>query len=325
MNSKNSFLQGPWFPGLIVVFLGLVILWSASNFLRQDEDRQLHRVSVIIEDSANDRWTAFRLGIDQAAREYGIDVTITASAGFESLEDQKKLISQEVSGGTQALILSLFDSERTDILLEGVPEDMNIILAETDGIRQTPGTGMAAVTPSGRDMGRDLGQMLLDTEISAPSVAVVTGNLSRYTEAEILDGLTETVEEAGGSVLVLSSRDRDMEEIMDLASNMDLTAVLEDCLLAEAASLAETRALPEGRLFGIGCSPSNIYYLDRGIISGMVIPNEFTMGYQSLALLARRLNNDIQVMQDVGIDYACVLSEEVHDPANEKLLFPLVQ
>ena len=80
-----------------------------------------------------------------------------------------------------------------------------------------------------------------------------------------------------------------------------------------------------GRLFGIGCSPSNISYLDRGVISGMIIPNEFTMGYQSLAQLSRCLSNDIPVMKDIEIGFSGVLTEEVHDPENEKLLFPVVQ
>ena len=325
MKKKNTYWQGPWMPGLIVLFLLLVILWSAFNLLRQDGERPMHRVSVIIEDSANERWTSFRLGIDQAAREYGIDVTISASADFQSLEEQKKLLGQEVAGGTEAMILSLYDSEGTDDLLEGLPEDMNIVLTGTDGIRQGSASGMAAVIPSGLEMGEALGRMLLDTGAQNPAVAVVTGNLARYTEAEILRGLTDTLEAGGGSVMMLSAGAMEEEELLDQAADLDLIAVLEDSLLARAAALSETRGLPRGKLFGVGCSPSNISFLDRGVISGMVIPNEFTMGYQSLALLARRFQNDIQVMEDIRIDFACVLSDQVHDPANEKLLFPLVQ
>ena len=102
-------------------------------------------------------------------------------------------------------------------------------------------------------------------------------------------------------------------------------AVLEDPLLMRAAELSVSEELPGGRLFGIGCSPSNISYLDRGVISGMIIPNEFTMGYQSLAQLSRCLSNDIPVMKDIEIGFSGVLTEEVHDPENEKLLFPVVQ
>jgi ribose transport system substrate-binding protein len=174
-------------------------------------------------------------------------------------------------------------------------------------------------------MGEALGEMLLKESGPAPYVAVYIGNLLRYSEKEMLQGLTETVEGAGGSILLIETDKEYMKTALTRSGEADAIAVLEDALLMRAAELSVSQGLPGGRLFGIGCSPSNISYLDRGVISGMVIPNEFTMGYQSLAQLSRCLSNDIPVMKDIEIGFSCVLTEEVHDPENEKLLFPVVQ
>ena len=57
----------------------------------------------------------------------------------------------------------------------------------------------------------------------------------------------------------------------------------------------------------------------------MVIPNEFTMGYQSMAQLSKRMSKDLPALSDIQVGYACVKTENVHDPDMEKLLFPLVQ
>lgn len=320
MKRKFDFLKEPWGANIIILLLITVALWAAYNLLHTGEEKTMPRVSVIVEDSSNERWTAFRLGIDQAAREYGVDVAFIASPEFESAQDQKNLISQEAAGGADALILSLYDSEMTDI----GTNTMKIVFVETDGIRDSS-AGSAAVVPSGRKMGEALGEMLLKKSGPAPYVSVFIGNLLRYSEKEMLQGLTETVEGAGGSILLIETDREYMMTALTRSKEADAIAVLEDPLLMRAAELSVSEELPGGRLFGIGCSPSNISYLDRGVISGMIIPNEFTMGYQSLAQLSRCLSNDIPVMKDIEIGFSGVLTEEVHDPENEKLLFPVVQ
>ena len=325
MKRKNGFFQGTGGAILIIVLLIAVALWAAFNLLRTGDDRVQQRVSVIVEDSNNERWTAFRTGLDQAATEYGVDVTFVSSTGFSNAEEQKNLIAQEAASGTDALIISLYDSEETDI----APGTMKLVYVETDGIRDNS-AGTAAVIPSGYKMGKALGEMMLaDSGLAAseegnggiapvsgghaPSVAILTGNLRRYSQKEMLQALTETIEAAGGTVLILETEGKDLSE---------------DTLLVQVASQTEQTAAQADaedsggvRLYGIGCGPSNISYLDRGVISGMVVPNEFSMGYQSLSQLSQCLSNDIPDMKDVEVGFTSVRSDEVHTKANEKLLF----
>ena len=94
MKRKNDFLQGTGGAMLIIMLLVAVALWAAFNLLKSGDDRVQQRVSVIVEDSNNERWTAFRLGLDQAAAEYGVDVTFVTSNGFSSAEEQKNLIAR---------------------------------------------------------------------------------------------------------------------------------------------------------------------------------------------------------------------------------------
>ena len=349
MKRKNDFLQGSWGANIFILLLIGIAIWAAYNLLSTGEDRVQPRVSVLVEDSKNERWTAFRLGLDKAADEYGADVTFITSTGFESAEDQKNLISQEAAAGTEGLILSLYDSEETDI----VSGAMKLVFVETDGIRDSS-AGTAAVVPSGMQMGKALGEMMLEDsrqsfsgedpgesalagsgseagEIipadngKAPAVAILTGNLRRYSQKEMLQGLTQVIQSAGGTVLTLTTEEEELPAVMEQAGHCDMIAVLEDSLLVQAAAIADSEDLGEGRLYGIGCSPSNISYLDRGVISGMVVPNEFSMGYQSLAQLSKCLTNDIPVMSDIEVGFTSVRTDEVHTKANEKLLFLPIQ
>ena len=320
MKQENSFLLNTWLVDAFILISITIALWSAYNLLQTGEKRTQPKVSVLVEDSSSERWTSFRLGLDQAAAEYGADVTYITSTGFSSAEEQKGLISQEAAAGTNAMILSLYDSEAT----ESVPDTMKIVFVETDGIRDIV-EGTAAVIPSGRKMGKALGEMITESGKPGPSVAILAGNLRRYSEKEMLEGLTETIESAGGSTTVFQTSDEDLASVMFQAEKSDLIAVLEDPLLVQAAGIAVSENLGSGVLYGIGCSPSNISYLERGVISGMVVPNEFSMGYQSLAQLSRYISNDLPVMKDIEIGFTCVRTGEVHDPENEKLLFPEIR
>ena len=320
MKPKNHFLEGPWSSYIILLLLITITLWSAYNLVRTDEETPQPRVSVLVEDSSNERWTAFRLGLDQAAREYGADVTFITSSVFSGAEDQKNLIGQEAAGSTDALILSPYDSEETDYVSGAV----KLVYVETEGIRDRS-EGTVAVVPSGRKIGEALGQMLLERNGPKLSVAILLGNTHRYSQMEMLQGLTEVIESAGGSVFPIEAEEEDLPDAMALAKKADLIAVLEDRLLMEAAKLSASSNFGESILYGVGCSPSNISYLDRGVISGMVVPNEFTMGYQSLAQLTEFLKKDIPVMKDIEVGFTCVRTDDVHNPANEKLLFPVIQ
>lgn len=337
MKRNNGFFQSAFGAFTIVVLLITVALWAAFNLLKTEEERTQPKISVLVEDSGNERWTAFRLGLDQAAEEYGVDVTFIASTGFNSAEDQKSLISQEAAAGTEGLIVSLYDSGET----EPASGAMKLVFVETDGIRDSS-AGTAAVVPSGQKMGVALGEMMLEDfrqssagnepgkaapmgSAKAPSVAVIAGNLRRYSEKEMRQGLTETIEGAGGTVLTLQTGAEELSAVMERTKNCDLVAVLEDALLVQAAALAAQEKQGESALYGIGCSPSAISYLDRGVISGMVVPNEFTMGYQSLSQLSQCLANDIPVMKDIEVAFTCVRTEEVHSSTNEKLLFLPIQ
>ena len=323
MNRKFDFSRGSWAPGILILVLAVTAVWSARNLLRVDEGPSMPRVSVIVEDSSSDRWTAFRLGLDQAAAEYGVDVSFAASASFEGPEDQKNLISQEISNGAEALILVPCGTEDTDILPEGVSETRKIVYVQSDVVRDiSPDT--AVVKPPAGEMGRALGEMLLE-QCTGPSIVVLAEDTERYSRGEVLQGLRETVEGAGGSIFVMETEGEVTPDILAGVESHDLIAVIGDSLLEQTAALIAADSSGRGRLFGIGCSPSSISWLDRGVISGMIIPNDFTMGYQSLARLAQRLSNDIPVMEDLETGYTCVYTDQVHDSEMEKLLFPLVQ
>ena len=56
----------------------------------------------------------------------------------------------------------------------------------------------------------------------------------------------------------------------------------------------------------------------------MVVPNEYYMGYQSVAAIARRLDNKLTPMEDEKIPFRVVNRDNLFDESNQRILFPVV-
>ena len=93
----------------------------------------------------------------------------------------------------------------------------------------------------------------------------------------------------------------------------------------EAASEYAIRSGSEISIFGEGTSIKNVSYLDDGIITSMVVPNEYYMGYQSLTAIVRRLDNRLTPMQDEKISFRVVNRDNLFDESNQRMLFPVVE
>ena len=70
-------------------------------------------------------------------------------------------------------------------------------------------------------------------------------------------------------------------------------------------------AFRENRAYGEGCSEKTVYYLDKGVIASLVVPNEFFMGYQCVKELAEKINyhQDNGVTEDT-VDFLSVTREK---------------
>ncbi len=83
--------------------------------------------------------------------------------------------------------------------------------------------------------------------------------------------------------------------------------------------------LTGARCYGVGSSEKNVYYLDKGWIQTLVVPNEFNMGYQSMEAIAKQLIYHMDTTRSSKVNYLVVDREHLYDADIQKVLFPIVQ
>ena len=57
----------------------------------------------------------------------------------------------------------------------------------------------------------------------------------------------------------------------------------------------------------------------------LVVPNEFNMGYQSMATMVGQLKYRLSEAKNQKVDYLIVDRTTLYDEENQKILFPIVQ
>ena len=61
------------------------------------------------------------------------------------------------------------------------------------------------------------------------------------------------------------------------------------------------------------------------MITALVVPNEFNMGYQSMRSIAKQLQYKLSSADSEQVDSLVVKKENLYDEENQKILFPIVQ
>ena len=106
---------------------------------------------------------------------------------------------------------------------------------------------------------------------------------------------------------------------------VDLVIALDDHSLITAAEYAAANNLHGALVYGIGNSTEAAYYLDTGTVECLVVPDGFSLGYQSLTETAASLGHFFRKMNSRKVSYTIIRREELFTRKNQEILFMMSQ
>ena len=131
---------GRWLVFLYVAFLTVLFLMCSTDLIIREPERKIHQIAVIIEDARSDNYSNFRKGMDQAAKEFNVDVHFITLYDKSDAGQQMELMDREQQDGTDALIVVPVDEERVMGKAMAVP----VIYLQPKGMEK-PGAGTIVV------------------------------------------------------------------------------------------------------------------------------------------------------------------------------------
>lgn len=319
-----------YFAGLILILV-LIIFGVSAGMLFVNMEEEPNRVSVIVNDSNNDRWIAMRQGLEQAANEENIQLNYVSTGVLTSEEEQKALIDREVENGAQGVIVQLVSSMDPEQIFEQLDGSVAIMLLDSDAEPE----GIYALTaPDNRKIGTALAEAVIadqDGSLSGVRIGVLSGSSTLLSMQQRLSGVKDTLEDAGAELTwcIYDSTESFATELatMQEDSPVDIIISLGNQETETVVDYLQTRQEEEQpfRLYGEGCSEKAVYYLDKGVITALVVPNEFNMGYQSVRSIAKQLQYKLSSADSEQVDSLVIRKENLYDEENQKILFPIVQ
>lgn len=321
-NKRGKFLWIFYAFALLLLFL-----MSSTDLIIKEHKIDVNPLSVIIEDARDDNYVNFKKGMDQAAIEMNADVSFISLYETGNSNQQLELISRELQDGARALIVSPVDDRR---LAEAIAENRisgPLILLNSE----LTGDPIAAViSPDYYAMGQMLAAAVVREQSPELPVYLFTSHSPEGSSARFQEGILTVLEREGRQTELFQSgesysfRSKIEELVYPGCLQVVIIALDSESLLDTAAVMADSSVYASyiTGLYGRGSSVAILNYLDKGLITGLGVVDEYSAGYLSVKAAVERIENKTAAGM-IELESYYVKKEDVLSPQFEKMLYPI--
>ena len=104
---------------LIEAVLAAAAAVLAALMLLGKTGENFDKISVIVQNSDDNQWAAFKYGLKMAAEDHEVEVFVAGTEGEMTVEEQERVIEQEIDNGADAVIVQPVPGEDTEAMLSG--------------------------------------------------------------------------------------------------------------------------------------------------------------------------------------------------------------
>ncbi|MDO4294890.1 MAG: substrate-binding domain-containing protein [bacterium] len=313
---------------LLVCLIGLVLLFLASStdLLIKEQEKEIFHISIIIEETGDENYVNFRKGVEQAAADLNVDVSFVTL--YESNQEKQQLafFRREQQDGAQAIVLVPVGKMKS-IVEESKSNSVPLLLVNTE---QQEEDVYGLLSPDYRKMGEDLAKEIGRDWESDTLVCLIGEERQSGVSQSFGEALSSALEEAGfHTEILVKGEEESLEEALEREGWNEekrfVAVALEPGNLEEMAELLSEGGSAGSRiggLYGRGSRISILNYLDKRIITGIMVTDEFSEGYLSVryAVEAIRKQPSIGVKQ---LESYYIEKEDLRKAEYEKMLYPI--
>ena len=324
--------------GLLAGILIILFLLSSTDLIIKEKKTEIYPVSVIIGDTTDDYYTNFRKGVDKAASEYNADVNFITMYENGDAGEQMELLTREIADGAKAVVLAPFKQEECRTMLQGMVLSCPLIVIGNI----LPGDwAMTGISQDCYEAGKMLGEAIAEENTPDKPVFLFTEGLEYGYNREVYEGILGALSQAGfqahlyemhkkGMPEVPAEENgelfrRTMEENMYPGSGEAIIAALDVNSLdltagIIAGSTVYGKYLPS--LYGFGSTTKLLNQMDRGIIKGLIVSNQFDAGYLSVVKAVEAIEKRGD-REQIMLESYYIEKEDLKEKYFEKILYPI--
>ena len=312
---------------LVVPLLSLCVLFL---LLTMDpggagQSQRLLEISVLYRQSDASTWSVVRQGMEQAAVDLNAELRFLTPAGEDVPAEQMELLDREQETGTDAILLTPSDREAlAETVRRVVASGTPVVTLETD---LSDAGAAACIGTDNTALGQALGSAALNGAPEGSSVVLLDTAAEASGVGDRLRAAREVLEAADRQVWLCTPVG---EETLSAALERTLNSVPAAAVVAfDAADLEQAAALLASRedaplLYGAGSTAAVAAYLEQSTIVSIAAQNDFAAGYLAVGAAVRAAQGAVS-LQVEPLEFVMVRQENMYEPENQKLLFPVTR
>lgn len=319
-NRKRTFILIEMVLGIAAAAVGVMMLWGQTS-------KSKDKVSVIIENSDDSQWTAFKYGLKMAAMDEELELSIVNTASELTVEEEEQLIVTEIQNGAAAMIVHAVDGSDAEEMLRGLEAKVPIVLVESAASQERSESELPVIQPDNYAMGEAIGQALLQDyggSLKGKTIGIISADYASEAVLNRQKGLLDAIRDRGGKIS-WSALGMIKETVVKEKPKVDFIIALDNNSVIAAGQAAAANNIHGALLYGIGRSTEAVYYVDKGIAECLVVPDEFSVGYESLREVGKRLDQYFYKIQDKTVSYTVMRQETLFTDMNQEILFTMNQ
>lgn len=309
--------------------LVLLFLLSSTDLIIKERKTEVYPISVIVEDASDDNYVNFRKGMEQAAMEFNVDVSFVTLYDAGDRMQQQELILREQQESARALVAAAVDEQEAARLMEDDRVQVPLVLLNSEVV-SAGNREPARINFDYFSMGKEMGKLILKNHPHMPPLYLFQQPGNALAAEQFREGLLSTLGEAGYPTARFEGyTDEYFRSLMESVESHDSPAVvivaLDQESLRQAAQLRKDGGSPAAYIEGIygrGTSVEVLNDLERGIIDGLAVTDDFSAGYLSIQAAVDLIHNTYEPRQRY-LSGKCIEKQDLRAQENEKMLYPI--
>ncbi len=324
MTGKEKFFWISYGIGLTLLFL-----LSSTDLIIKEEEARVHPISVIVEADSDDNYVNFKKGMDLAAVELNADVNFITLYEKGNRRQQEELLKREQQDGSSALIVAPVNGEAVLAMQEENQLVLPLVFINSEAVGEA--CPAAAVTFDYFTMGENLGKEIAAVRSPNEKLYFLENEAMSVAGRKFLEGIRSGAAEGseGPAASYAWAPDAEKSKILEKLTEgrtqkIILVAPEPESLLEAAQMIEDTEGAEEwvAGLYGRGSSVPILNFLDKGIIKGLCITDDFSAGYLSVKA-AIELAEGGSVQTGNYLDSYFIRRGDLRNEKYEKILYPV--
>lgn len=296
------------------------------NLTAERKEKEYYNISVITRFTDSESFEIIRQGMEQAANDMRAEMTYISLAEYNSCEEQDELLKREFNNGADAIIISAADSDYIVPTVNSVSSRIPVISIESNVNTKTV---KAFYSADNYNMGKALGEKVAD-EIGEndKNIVILQGTAKSTSISDREKGIIDVLNKNGIDTITVPVKDMNTSkpyffDNLVFEYKPDVIIATETEVLEKTATYFQGVNGWKGRIYGIGVTGRIASYLEKELISAIVVQNEFNIGYLGVQAAVSSIKND--KIKNAEIDYKVVDSENMYTTECQKLIFPFIR